>query len=99
VAPLNPMASVFVPQQTSREQALALANASRRKQLRQVNMSEALIFLRSLDEKDAIDLDADDLKKHNFSEEEFDELLKQLQRILCLFLKRQESRQFVLWKA
>jgi hypothetical protein len=86
VAPLNPLAPAFVPQQpiepivpiVSREEKIALANASRRKQLRQVDLTEALNFLRSLPSNDAIDLDASELKKHNFSDEEFDTLLLQL---------------------
>jgi hypothetical protein len=77
VAPLNPLAPAFVPQQPiiSKEEKLALANASRKKQLRQADLTEALTFMRSLPSNDAIDLDAPELKKHNFSEDEFDTLL------------------------
>jgi hypothetical protein len=77
LAPLAPLAPAFAPQQPhlSREEKLALANASRKKQLRQADLTEALTFMRSLPSNDAIDLDASELKKHNFSDEEFDTLL------------------------
>jgi hypothetical protein len=54
---------------------LALANASRKKQLRQADLAEALTFMRSLPINDAIDLDVAELKNHNFSEAELETLL------------------------
>jgi hypothetical protein len=86
VAPLVPnqvgsnqgLLAALDPQQIqpTREEKLALANASRKKQLRQADLTEALTFMRSLPDGDAIDLDDAELTKHNFSEAEFDTLLQ-----------------------
>jgi hypothetical protein len=62
--------------QPTREKKLALANASRKKQLRRADLTEALTFMRSLPDGDCINLDDAELIKHNFTEAEFDTLLQ-----------------------
>jgi hypothetical protein len=61
----------------TREERLAAATAFRKRQLKNADLIEALTFMRSLPDGDAIDLDSPERSKHNFSESELDTVYRQ----------------------